>query len=71
MSRTGRFSTALRDYARRQIERLGTADIVVGIPAYYSDESLDHVIRVVAEGLDQYYPDRKALIIVADGGSTD
>ncbi|MDH3328747.1 MAG: glycosyltransferase [Desulfobulbaceae bacterium] len=71
MSRTGRFSTALRDYARRQIERLGTADIVVGIPAYYSDESLTHVITKVAEGLEQFYPEKKSLIIVADGGSTD
>jgi len=71
MSRTARFSTALRDYARRQIEHLGTADIVVGIPAYYTDESLSHVIRMVAEGLDRYYPDKKSLIIVADGGSTD
>jgi len=71
MSRTGRFSTALRDYARRQIEHLGNADIVVGIPAYYSDDSLAHVIRIVAEGLDHFYPDKKALIIVADGGSTD
>jgi glycosyltransferase involved in cell wall biosynthesis len=71
MSRIGRFSTALRDYARRQVEHLGNADIVVGIPAYYSDESLAHVIKTVAAGLDQYYSDKKSLIIVADGGSTD
>jgi len=71
MSRTGRFSTALRDYARRQVEHLSNADIVVGIPAYYSDESLAHVIRTVAEGLDQHYPDKRSLIIIADGGSTD
>jgi glycosyltransferase involved in cell wall biosynthesis len=61
----------MRDYARRQVEQLGNADIVVGIPAYYSDESLPHVIRIVAEGLSHFYPEKKALIIVADGGSTD
>ena len=71
MSRTNRFSTALRDYARREVEHLGNADIVVGIPAYYSDESLAHVIKTVVEGLDQHYPDKRSLIIVADGGSTD
>ena len=71
MSRTGRFSTAMRDYARRQVEHLGTADIVVGIPSYYSDDSLAHVIRMVAEGLDHFYPEKKSLIIIADGGSTD
>jgi glycosyltransferase involved in cell wall biosynthesis len=71
MSHTGRFSTAMRDYARRQVENLGRADIVVGIPSYYSDESLAHVIQMVAEGLDHFYPEKKSLIIVADGGSTD
>jgi glycosyltransferase involved in cell wall biosynthesis len=71
MSRTERFSTAMRDYARRQIEHLGNADIVVGIPAYYSDDSLYHVIQMVAEGLDHFYPDKRSLIIIADGGSTD
>ena len=71
MSRTGRFSTAMRDYARRQIEHLGNADIVVGIPSYYSDDSLAYVIQMVAEGLDHFYPEKKSLIIVADGGSTD
>ena len=71
MSRTGRFSTAIRDYARRQIEHLGQADIVVGIPSYYSDDSLAYVIRTVAEGLEHFYPEMKSLIIVADGGSTD
>ena len=71
MTRTVRFSTAMRDYARRQIEHLGNADIVVGIPAYYSDESLAYVIRMVAEGLEHFYPEKRALVIVADGGSTD
>jgi len=71
MSRTARFSTAMRDYARRQIEQLGNADIVVGIPAFHSDDSLAHVIQMVAEGLDHFYPEKKSLIIVADGGSTD
>jgi glycosyltransferase involved in cell wall biosynthesis len=61
----------MRDYARRQIEQLGNADIVVGIPSYYSDDSLAHVIQMVAEGLDHFYPEKRSLIIVADGGSTD
>lgn len=71
MSRDGRFSTALREYARKQIEQLGSADIVVGIPCYYSDTSVAHVIHQVMDGLERHYPDRKSLIIIADGGSTD
>jgi len=70
MSRTGRFSTALREEARKQIESLGNADIIIGIPAYYSDETIAHVIKTAAEGLDRYYG-KRSLILIADGGSTD
>ncbi|WP_029520760.1 glycosyltransferase [Persephonella sp. IF05-L8] len=68
---TIRFSTALREDARKKIERLGYADIVVGIPAYHSQTTISHVIEQVAEGLDRYFKDKKCLIFVSDGGSTD
>ncbi|HHK60791.1 MAG TPA: glycosyltransferase [Desulfobacterales bacterium] len=71
MSATHRFSTALREYTRKQIEQLGTADVVVGIPAYYSDDTIAHVIRQVAAGLERHYPELRCLVMVADGGSTD
>jgi glycosyltransferase involved in cell wall biosynthesis len=71
MSRSVRFSSALREFTRKQIEQLGKVDLVVGIPAYYSDDTIDHVIRQVIKGLERYYPDQKGLVIVADGGSTD
>ncbi len=66
-----RFITALRDDARRKIEELGNADIVVGIPSYYSQQTIAHVIETVALGLSKFYSDKKCLIFVADGGSTD
>jgi len=71
MSRTGRFSSAIREFTRKQIEQLATADVVIGIPAYYSDESIAHVITQVADGLERHYPELRCLIMVADGGSTD
>lgn len=71
MSRDGRFSSALREDARKRIEQLGAADIVVGIPCYYNDTSVAHVITQVADGLRRHYPDQRALVLVADGGSTD
>ena len=70
MSRSGRFSTALREDAREQIESLGSAEIVIGIPAYYSDDTIAHVIKTAAQGLDRYYG-KRSLILIADGGSTD
>jgi len=66
-----RFFTALRDDARQAIEHIGAADIVVGIPAFWAMESVEHVIRSVLEGLEKHYPDKRAIVFVADGGSTD
>ncbi|WP_456392021.1 glycosyltransferase [Persephonella sp.] len=66
-----RFSTALREDARKKIEQLGYADIVVGIPAYYSQFTIAHVIEQVAKGLERYFSDKKCLIFISDGGSTD
>lgn len=71
MAMSIRFSTALRDHARKKIEQLQHADIVIGIPAYFSGHSIVHVIQTVARGLEKYYHDAKALIFVSDGGSTD
>jgi len=66
-----RFSTALRPHVTAKIEQLEYADIVVGIPAYYSGDSIVHVLKTVIRGIEQYYPNLKALIMVSDGGSTD
>lgn len=71
MSQLGRFYTALREPAQRRIEKLGSVDIVVGIPCYYSAQSVAHVIESVSRGLEEFYPDKKALILISDGGSTD
>jgi glucosylglycerate synthase len=71
MTKVTRFSTALRPHVTAKIEQLGYADIVVGIPAYGSADSIAHVIKTVVKGIEQYYPEMKALIMVSDGGSTD
>ncbi len=66
-----RFLTALREDAIKSIEHLEHADIVVGIPSYYNQDTISHVITQVAKGLETYYRDKKALIFISDGGSTD
>lgn len=71
MKSTRLFSSAIRDYVREKVERLGHTDIVIGIPSYHCDGSIRHVIRTIINGLDTYYHDKKALIMVSDGGSTD
>ncbi|MCE5265128.1 MAG: glycosyltransferase [Deltaproteobacteria bacterium] len=71
MTKVTRFATALRPHVTAKIEQLEHADIVVGIPAYYSGSTIVHVVRTVIRGIEQYYPTLKAVIMVSDGGSTD
>ncbi len=66
-----RFFSAIRDNVRREIEHLGEARIVVGIPSFFSEDSITKVIQMVEEGLHLHYRDHRALILVSDGGSTD
>jgi glycosyltransferase involved in cell wall biosynthesis len=66
-----RFSTSLRQYTRRTIEQISNADILIGIPAYYSAPTINYIIKTVAKGLDKYYGDYKSVILISDGGSTD
>ncbi|MFH0731175.1 MAG: glycosyltransferase [Pseudomonadota bacterium] len=66
-----RFSTSLRTTLREKIEALGHADIVIGIPTFHSGISVVHVIESVVAGLEKYFRDSQALILVSDGGSTD
>ena len=66
-----RFSTALREPARREIEKISKADIMIGIPSYNNADSIKYVVETVAKGLHIYYPDLRSVIFVSDGGSTD
>ena len=59
-----RFSTALRDSARRRLERLGRADIVVGIPSYNTAATVGHVLQTAVQGLQTYFPDCLGLVLV-------
>jgi hypothetical protein len=65
------YNTALRAYTAKRIEEMETADILVGIPCYNNEKTIVHVIQTVTHGLAKYYPDRRCVILVADGGSTD
>jgi len=66
-----KFHTALRAWANRRIEKIDRADIVVGIPCYNNDATIEYVIDTVSEGIAQHFPDSRTVIIISDGGSTD
>ncbi|MBI4410471.1 MAG: glycosyltransferase, partial [Gemmatimonadetes bacterium] len=66
-----KFDTALREYVLQRIAELGQVDIVVGIPTHNNEETIVGVLTNVYRGLEQYYPDRRAIVFVSDGGSLD
>ena len=57
----------MRDALRMQ-ER---ADIVVGIPSFRNAATIGHVTQAAAEGLRRNFPNMRAVIVNADGGSED
>ena len=57
----------MRDALRAQ-ER---ADLVVGIPSFRNAATIGHVTKTAAEGLRRHFPDKRAVIVNADGGSED
>ncbi len=45
--------------------------MVIGIPSYNNASTIGHVVRAVQAGLAKYFPEMRAVIVNADGGSTD
>jgi hypothetical protein len=65
------YNTALRGYTAKRLEEIESADIIVGIPCYNNDRTIEHVIQMVTHGLAKHFKDRRSVILIADGGSTD
>jgi glycosyltransferase involved in cell wall biosynthesis len=66
-----KYLTALREQVRNRVEMIEKADLVVGIPCYNNQNTIGHVVRQVSLGLNKFYPDKRSVIIVSDGGSVD
>ncbi|MDO8293792.1 MAG: cell wall biosynthesis glycosyltransferase [Gallionella sp.] len=65
-------STAtFRAEVHQQLEQIGQADIVVGIPSFNNARTIGHVVRAVQAGLAKYFPSHRAVIVNSDGGSSD
>ncbi|BCB27434.1 glycosyl transferase [Sulfurimicrobium lacus] len=62
---------SFRTEVHEQIGKIGSADIVVGIPSFNNARTIGHVVRAVQAGLAKYFPDHKAVIVNSDGGSSD
>jgi glycosyltransferase involved in cell wall biosynthesis len=61
----------LRKEVIEQLEGMKHAEILVGIPSFNNARTIGHVVRAAQAGLAKYFPDRKAILVNSDGGSTD
>ncbi len=57
--------------AQQSLEKLGEADIVIGIPSYNNARTITHVVQAVSAGLAKHFHEHRAVIINSDGGSKD
>jgi len=64
-------ASALDDRLRDGLSRVGSADLLVGIPSFNNAATVGHVARTVAAGLRTHFPGASPVIVNADGGSTD
>ncbi|MBN1829446.1 MAG: glycosyltransferase family 2 protein [Deltaproteobacteria bacterium] len=65
------YNTALRAYSAKRLEEIESADILIGIPCYNNETTIEHVVQMVSHGLAKHYKDKRSIIYIADGGSTD
>jgi len=63
--------TALQPHVLDEIDRLGSADIIVGIPSFRNASTIAHVVQAAALGMTQFFPELKPVLVNADGGSDD
>jgi glycosyltransferase involved in cell wall biosynthesis len=61
----------LQPSVAERVQALGRVDLLVGIPSFNNARTVGHVVRAVVAGFAKYFPDRRAVIVNSDGGSTD
>ena len=61
----------LREDAQKRVQEIGQADILVGIPSYNNAATIGHVVRMATQGMVEYFPDLRPVLVNSDGGSPD
>ena len=63
--------TLLEQAVIDDINDIGQADILVGIPSFRNADTIAHVVQQAARGMVDYFPGMKPVLVNSDGGSTD
>ncbi|MGH2401310.1 MAG: glycosyltransferase, partial [Candidatus Limnocylindria bacterium] len=64
-------SSALDAEGLAEVRRIGSADLMVGIPSFGNAETIGYVVRATTAGMVQYFPEMKPILVNSDGGSPD
>src|SRR5258706_3666097 len=70
MPRTAELDAILLE-SREDVDRVGAADLVVGIPTHNHRETLGAVVEAALLGLNGEHSQLRSVIVHADGGSKD
>src|SRR5881396_3154227 len=64
-------ASSLPPAIRDEIARMGSADIMVGIPSFKNAATIGYVVRAAQAGLVQFFPDLRPVVVNSDAGSPD
>ncbi|MDD5748413.1 MAG: glycosyltransferase [Actinomycetota bacterium] len=62
---------SISEEIEKAVSDIGTADVMVAIPAYNAEETIAKVMKVASEGLSTFFADRRTILFVVEGGSLD
>lgn len=65
------YVTSLHPDALHCLKKMGSADLLVGIPCLNNENTVANVMDQASPGLADHFGDRDSVIFVSDGGSTD
>lgn len=63
--------TVLEQAVLDDIEEIGSADILVGIPSFRNADTISYVVQQAALGMVRHFPGMKPVLVNSDGGSED
>ena len=61
----------LSESVHQQLNEIGQADLLLAIPTYNHATTIPTLVKAVVAGLAESFPQRRALLVVCDGGSQD
>ena len=63
--------TAIDEKTLDQLKRIGSADIVIGIPSYNNADTISRVIKASELGLAKYFSKYRGVILISEGGDIE